>query len=159
VVQAFIDGGNPKPIATTVGIATGVAVDPVGGKIYWTEYGNGPKDDAIRRANLDGSNVETLFDATQGLRTPDRIAVDSWAGRIYWTDLHAGVVQRSNLDGTGLETLPLELSNPRAIELLQYASCDEAQARLEADNTPVTSPSVVPPESSEAGRELENSQD
>jgi len=39
VVRAYVDGGNPKEIATTVGIANGVDVDPVGGKVYWTEYG------------------------------------------------------------------------------------------------------------------------
>jgi DNA-binding beta-propeller fold protein YncE len=155
VVRAFLDGGSPKPIATTVGIATGVAVDPAGGKIYWTEYGNGPHDDAVRRANLDGSNVETLFDATHGLQTPERITVDSWAGKIYWADLHAGRVLRSNLDGTGLETLQSGLGNPRGIALLQYATCDEAQAHLEADNAPVPRPSVVSDELSEAGRELD----
>ncbi len=155
VVRASIDGRNPKLIATTVGIATGIAVDPVGGKIYWTEYGNGPHDDVVRRANLDGSNVETLFDATHGLQTPDRIAVDSWAGKIYWADLHAGRVQRSNLDGTGLETLLSGLGNPRGIALLRYASCEEARAHFEADNAPVPVPSVVSDELSATARELE----
>jgi hypothetical protein len=41
----------------------GLAVDPVVGKIYWTESGCGdPASGRIRRANLDGSGAETVKD-------------------------------------------------------------------------------------------------
>ena len=42
----------------------GLAVDPDGGKIYWTDS-DAP---AIRRADLDGSDVEELL--TSGLSSP-----------------------------------------------------------------------------------------
>ncbi|MBI5508468.1 MAG: AgmX/PglI C-terminal domain-containing protein [Deltaproteobacteria bacterium] len=135
VVRAHIDGGNPNEVATTVGIANGVDVDPMGGKVYWTEYGNGPRDDVIRRANLDGSSVETLFDASDGLTTPQHIAVDPAAGKIYWADLHAHRVQRANLDGTGLETIRDGLGYPRGVALLRYPTCEAAAAHVEADRT------------------------
>ena len=39
----------------------GVAVDPAAGKIYWAEFvGVGTSAGTIRRANLDGSNPQTL---------------------------------------------------------------------------------------------------
>ncbi len=135
VVRAYVDGGNPKPIATTVGIANGIDVDPAGGKVYSTEYGNGPGDDVIRRANLDGSNVETLFDASDGLQTPQHIAVDPTAGKIYWADLHAHRVQRGNLDGTGLETIREGMGYPRGVALVRYPTCEEAAAHVETDKT------------------------
>lgn len=129
VMRSGLDGAKPVAIATTVGIANGIDVDPVGRKVYWTEYGNGPNDDVIRRANLDGSKVETLFDASDGLQTPQHIAVDPAAGKIYWTDLHAGRVQRANLDGTGLETIRSGMGYPRGIALLRSCGQDERRDR------------------------------
>ena len=44
-----------------------IAVDARGGKLYWTEIGK------VRRANLDGSNVE---DVVTGLYNPEGITLD-----------------------------------------------------------------------------------
>ena len=38
----------------------------------------------IQRANLDGSNIEDLV--TQGVKSPDGIALDVAGGKMYWTD-------------------------------------------------------------------------
>ena len=49
----------------------GLALDPGGGKMYWTDNGT----DNIRRANLDGSGVEDLV--TTGLLAPAGVALDT----------------------------------------------------------------------------------
>ncbi len=75
-------------------------IDPAGGKMYWTDAAGG----VIRRANLNGSNVETVVSGFTGggLRG---IAIDSAAGKMYWADSAAQKIQRANLDGSGVQDL------------------------------------------------------
>ena len=64
-------------------------------KIYWAE------GTAVRRANLDGSQMEDVL--TQGLANAWSVAIDNSAGKLYVAD-HDGVkIVRSNLDGSGIE--------------------------------------------------------
>lgn len=67
-------------------------------KLLFAQNGNGT--DPIRRANLDGSQVEELI---TGLGGPQDVAVDAATGQLYWTD--GGRVQRANLDGSGVQTV------------------------------------------------------
>ena len=48
--------------------------------VYWTDPGTA----RIQRANLDGSNIETLVPA--GLELPEGIALDVTGDKMYWTD-------------------------------------------------------------------------
>lgn len=123
VMRADLDGGYEQQIATTVGIANGIDVDAAGGKLYWTEYGNGLQDDVVRRANLDGTQVETLLTGADGLSTPQHIAVDHAGGYFYFADLHAGRVLRAKLDGSHLETIWQSSAQPRAIALDRPEPC------------------------------------
>lgn len=124
VSRMAIGTTTPEVIGTTVGIANGIDVDHAAGKVYWTEYGNGPDDDVVRRANLDGSALETLLTAADGLQTPQHIAVDPVGGKFYLADLHAETVLRANLDGTGREDLWVQVgSQPRAIALDRVEPC------------------------------------
>ena len=66
-------------------------------KMYWVDLGQ------IRRADLDGSNVEDLV--TTGLIETEGIDLDVIAGKMYWTDHGTDKVQRANLDGTVVEDL------------------------------------------------------
>ena len=87
----------------------GIALDADGDKIYWAD----PVRDKIQRANLDGSNVETLVTRLE----PDGIVLDVDRGKIYWVDRSPGTIQRANLDGSNVETLVTGLTKPRGIAL------------------------------------------
>ena len=64
----------------------------------------------IRRANLDGSNIEYLASGD-----PRGLALDVVEGKIYWTD--AGKIQCANLDGSNIETLVTGLDRPFGLAL------------------------------------------
>lgn len=74
-----------------------VAVDTLGGKIYWGERDIG----LLQRCNLDGSDVETLYDESDGLIRPHGVEIDPLRGRIYWTDTRTYAIHRGNMDGSG----------------------------------------------------------
>ncbi len=74
-----------------------VALDIAGNKMYWTDSGR------IRRADLDGENVEDLIrDAVQ---FPVGIALDIAGNKMYWVDLYTDKVQRADLNGENIEDL------------------------------------------------------
>lgn len=129
--MANLDGSNDKTLVTPrgVGIPGGLAVDEGGGQIYWTDAGMG----RIQRANLDGTNVETLLTF---LENPVDLAVDADGDQIYWVegelwnicapledfcgpwDRFNGRMRRADLDGTNIETLrPEEMTAPKGIAL------------------------------------------
>lgn len=118
-----LDGTGLEVLTYTVGIGNGIAVDHRGGKIYWTEYG-GSGSSVIRRAELDGSNVETLLTTMDGLATPQHIAVDPAGGKIYWADIDGEAqIARANLDGSGMESLYSGGREIRAIALERQSPC------------------------------------
>ena len=108
--RANLDGSSPEALVTT-GLITlqSIALDVSGGKMYWTDSGTGgpdaPQDDTIQRANLDGSNVETLLTYENFLRVPRGIALDVSGGKMYWTDISRDRIRRANLDGTEAEDI------------------------------------------------------
>jgi sugar lactone lactonase YvrE len=100
IKEANLDGTDTKLVIAGVS-SQGIAIDGAGGKIYWADQGV----TMIRRADLDGNNMENLVDLS-GIGPPLAIALDVSSGKIYWT-IDGGLVsiQRANLDGTGLENL------------------------------------------------------
>ena len=68
--------------------------------MYWTF---GSPGGGIRRANLDGTNVETIYVTDTGDVNPWRIAVDAPGGKMYWAEPRALKIRRANLDGTVVE--------------------------------------------------------
>ena len=81
---------------------------PEGRKIYWKV------DGTIRRANLDGSEDETLV--TRG-GNKGGVVLDVGEGKMYWTNVYYGKIQRSNLDGSQVEDLLIELGKPDGLGL------------------------------------------
>ena len=110
IQRANLDGSSPEALVTT-GLVNpqSIALDVAAGKMYWTDSGtggpNGLQDDKIQRANLDGSNVETLLTYDNFLRVPRGIALDVAAGKMYWTDIVRDRIRRANLDGTEPEDI------------------------------------------------------
>ncbi|MFC1979492.1 hypothetical protein ACFLVS_01255 [Chloroflexota bacterium] len=68
----------------------------------------------------------TPFMVTTGLTTPFGIALDIAGGKMYWTDAGTQKIQRSNLNGSGVEDLVTTgLGDPFGIslDLSQVVDC------------------------------------
>lgn len=93
----------------------GIAVDSVGGKIYWVDR----HTQKIQRANLDGTNVEDVFNQTVG-QLHD-IVIDARERKVYWTDGLFGFpqsrIRRANLDFDDVEEIVTELETPESIAI------------------------------------------
>ena len=113
IQRADIDGSNLENLVTT-GLSQPIdlALDVVGGKMYWADHGT----DKIQRANLDGSRIEDII--TSGLRYPVGLALDLTAGKMYWTDMELRSIRRASLDGSRIENLVISgLVTPRGLTL------------------------------------------
>jgi hypothetical protein len=104
---APLAGGTVEELydsAQGVNLPMGLAIDPVGGRICWANYG----DSTIRGAPLAaGGTVEELYGAADGVSDPFGVAIDPAAEQIYWTNGEwstagvAGTIRRAPLDGDG----------------------------------------------------------
>jgi len=83
----------------------GVATDLVNRKVYWAD----PVMKTIQRANMDGTGVETVLSATDGLVAPNALALNVDAGRMYVSDPGQEKILIANLDGS-------DLGNFRAVQ-------------------------------------------
>jgi DNA-binding beta-propeller fold protein YncE len=94
-----LDGSNTEEI---LDIGTNSIVDLEldidSGKIYWRTSQPG----TIQRADLDGSNLETLIETATGF---SKIALDLMSRKIYW--VVSPSILRSNMDGSDEETFDL----------------------------------------------------
>ena len=122
IQRANLDGSNVETLVTTgAGVSQSIALDVGSGKMYWTDLGTYNlsarryEDGKIQRANLDGSNVETLI--TTGLSEPSGIALDVGSGKMYWTNEITNKIQRANLNGSNVEDLVTGLRSPFGIAL------------------------------------------
>jgi hypothetical protein len=97
-------GSDPVPILFAE--VHGLTIDSFGQKIYFTGEG------MVRRANLDGTDVEVLV---TGQQTPWGIAVDPLGGRMWWADRDTGKIQRADLDGSNVQDVVLGLDDPTGI--------------------------------------------
>ncbi|MHB1034571.1 MAG: hypothetical protein ACYC35_09115 [Pirellulales bacterium] len=132
ILRADLDGSRMETLVTDLSGVADLALDMAAGKMYWTQpavaftsQGGGPGGiipGAVRRANLDGSNVE---DIVKDLYGPARgIAVDPVAGKLYWSyvdpnidSLFAGMIKQSNLDGSGVQSVVSGLLSPYDVAL------------------------------------------
>ncbi len=91
--------------------ATALAIDEVSRKLYWTEK-TSHRTGRIRRASLDGSNVQLVKELTS---VPHGIAIDTANSKLYLTNSW-GKVQRLNFDGSNFEnSLITGLNSPKYI--------------------------------------------
>jgi len=109
VERSDLDGSNLKHIVPQGGTHTPkqLQLDRKNGKLYWSDR----EGMRVMRANIDGSNVETLVDTSQGDARPGKdatkwcvgIAIDVEGGKLYWTQKGSekagqGRILRANLE-------------------------------------------------------------
>jgi sugar lactone lactonase YvrE len=108
ILRAELDGGNVTTIVPEGGTFTPkqLQLDKQNGKLYWSDR----EGMRVMRANLDGSDLETLIETGHG--EADRrdarnwcvgIALDFGAGKLYWTqkgpdNAAQGRIFRANLE-------------------------------------------------------------
>ena len=85
-------------IVPNVQNATGIAMNAAQKKVYWIEK-TGERSGNIRRANLDGSNVQLVKELTS---VPRELTLDTVENKLYLTNAW-GKIQRMNFDGSGFQ--------------------------------------------------------
>ena len=91
-------GPEVESLVPSVHNAISLAVDTIDEKLYWAEK-TGNRTGKIRRANLDGTNVQLVKDLTS---VPLDIALDTVNRKIYLTNSW-GKVQRLNFNGSNFQ--------------------------------------------------------
>jgi DNA-binding beta-propeller fold protein YncE len=131
ILRSDLDGKHMTTIVPPGGTFTPkqILLDKVNGKLYWSDR----EGMRVMRANLDGSNIETLVDTSEGDARPGPdarkwcvgIALDAAEGKFYWTqkggdNAGEGRIFRANVDVPPGQTAALR----KDIELL-YADLPE----------------------------------
>ena len=131
IQRANLDGSSPEDVLTGVSSPLAIDLDVPSGKMYWTEPGLDGV--AIRRANLDGTGIETLV-TSSGLTFPFGIALDPDHGKMYWTQCEQAdcAIRRANLDGSDIEELLSDFPPPlfRTFVNLSGIALDPARGRM-----------------------------
>ena len=115
ILRSDLDGGNLITIVPPGGTFTPkqIQIEKSTAKLYWSDR----EGMRVMRANLDGSNIETLVDTSDGDPRPGPdatkwcvgIAVDVERGKFYWTqkggdNAEQGRILRASIDMSWLET-------------------------------------------------------
>lgn len=100
--SANLDGTNLIDIYTVndgLDYPCGIALDEFNNKMYIAEFGR----HSIIRCNMDGTGSwETLVTNLNG---PTDISLDLNEQKMYWSLPYSGLIQKSNLDGSNIETV------------------------------------------------------
>jgi hypothetical protein len=137
IQRSDLDGGNRTTIVPAGGTFTPkqIQLDEQNGKLYWSDR----EGMRVMRANLDGSELETLVDTSAGDPRPGPdarkwcvgIAVDAAGGKFYWTqkgndNAGEGCIRRAGIkipagqnaaNRSDVELLYEELPEPIDLEL------------------------------------------
>ncbi|XP_068671662.1 low-density lipoprotein receptor-related protein 6-like [Montipora foliosa] len=116
---ANLDGTNRKVLVwKKLGLPRAIAVDPLNGFMFWTDWGKEPK---IERAEMDASNRQSIIQ--QDIRTPLGLTIDYSALKIYWSDAISKSIDKANYDGSGREKVlksPSQCSLGPPLDLTLY---------------------------------------
>ena len=137
IVRSDLDGKHLTTLVPPGGTFTPkqLQIDKANGKLYWSDR----EGMRVMRANLDGSEVETLVDTSAGDPRPGPdprkwcvgIAVDAAGGKVYWTqkggdNANQGCICRANIalprgqtagNRTDIEVLYENLPEPIDLDL------------------------------------------
>lgn len=99
----------------------GIAVDPLDGYLYFTDWGHVPK---IEKAAMDGTMRHTIIQ--ENLFWPNGLCIEHSLKRLYWVNAAASLedsyIASSDLDGGRIQMLiegPYRVQQPFAITVLQ----------------------------------------
>ncbi len=102
-------GGDLNTAGATVSEPFSVAIDPAGGRLYWTN--DFDTSDSISYANLDGSGGDDLDTDVTSDDSPIGLAIDGAAHRIYWGNSATESIGSASLaggEGGGFELAGIE---------------------------------------------------
>ncbi|XP_070563499.1 low-density lipoprotein receptor-related protein 4-like isoform X2 [Ptychodera flava] len=87
-------GRRKKLFRYDIDEARSIALDPLNGWLYWTDWGKEPK---IEKSGMDGSQRHVLIDSHIGW--PNGLAIDFTSRRLYWIDAKLHVLATSDMHG------------------------------------------------------------
>jgi DNA-binding beta-propeller fold protein YncE len=117
ILRSDLDGSKIETVIKAIGRPSSIQVDPIGKKIYWTDYVN----DVVRRSNLDGTGVDDLFVVGKN-NNPNGLTLDLKNGYIYW-DQDGNVqdrscIKRMHLNGKHPENIKCGFGNVPDLEFV-----------------------------------------
>ena len=141
IERADLDGRNRKTIVPQGGTFTPkqLQLEKKSGKLYWCDR----EGMRLMRANLDGSNIETLVDTSQGDPRPGPdatkwcvgVAVDVDGGKVYWTQKGADNAGQGRIFRAGIEIPTGQTASNRAdIEVLYDGLPEPIDLDLDLNN-------------------------
>ena len=105
IQSATLNGNDVKDVVVGLHYPSGVAIDAIAGKMYWSQAS---PTDKIQRANIDGTGTEDLV---TDLPDPFGPALDIADGTMYWSEWGSHTIRRSNLDGSNIVNLVTDRSS------------------------------------------------
>ena len=98
------DGSDLERLLISYESPNYMAIDSTNSFLYW------PASNKIVRTTFNGTEIEELFNFTDGIVAPIGIAVDPVNGYVYWGD-SGKKIMRGNADGTGSPTTLFDSSS------------------------------------------------
>ena len=141
IERADLDGRNRMTIVPQGGTFTPkqLQLERKSGKLYWCDR----EGMRLMRANLDGSNIETLVDTSQGDPRPGPdatkwcvgVAIDVDGGKVYWTQKGPDNAGKGRLFRAGIEIPTGQTASDRAdIEVLYDGLPEPIDLELDLNN-------------------------
>lgn len=102
IFKANLDGTSPTTIVDAVDEEIlGLDIDLVNAKIYWTQKNFVGTISWIKKADLDGSNIQTVYTANYQTALED-LVLDAPNNKMYWSDRYEELIKKADLDGSNV---------------------------------------------------------
>ena len=88
----FSGKGSKPIIVLSSQVASGIDIDCMKGQVYWSDTTN----KLIKRASIDGKNVETFM--SDAMKFPEGLAIDWVSRNVYWTDPGKDTIEVASME-------------------------------------------------------------
>ncbi|XP_037050177.1 low-density lipoprotein receptor-related protein 8-like isoform X8 [Bradysia coprophila] len=103
------DGNMGKSlIKDDLEIPRAIALDPLNGWMYWTDWGSSPR---IERAGMDGTHRQAIV--SSNVKWANGLTLDLVRERVYWVDAKLHVISSCNYDGSDRRVILYSSDNLR----------------------------------------------